>query len=195
MPAELRELLRLGGSAWTVSKNVRSLQRRVDGTVQTTFGTTVAEAGQAGSAHLREAYANAFGMHPNPGQAYGDAIKAVEAAGAGVVIPADTKATLGKVIDAMRTNPSQWRVAIDAPGGANHIVSMMDLLWTGQTDRHGRPQGTTPVTAQVAEAAVFLASTPVYWFSRALVERPSHSPPWTYRARCYTWRPYRVDDH
>jgi hypothetical protein len=168
---ELGRLLTDGGSAWHVADDATGLQRRVDPTA--TEALRAVTAGTSAAAHLNAAWAAAYGRHPATSRAYSEAIKAVEAACIPVVLPQDRIATLGKVIGELKQHEQQWHLAISAPGGnpadISTVMSMLRLLWQGQTDRHGSSQPTTPVTAQAAEAAVHLAITLVQWFQSGVV--------------------------
>jgi hypothetical protein len=120
------------------------------------------------------------GETPNPSSAYRNGVRAVEAAAIPVVLPADTTATLGKMIKAMRDAPSKWEAALggDRKDGVAAVVEMMDLLWKGQHDRHGFVEDDRPleVSQEEAEFAVALAVTLVQLLTNGGVrrrERPS----------------------
>ncbi|MBC2906778.1 hypothetical protein H4N64_35705 [Streptomyces sp. PSKA01] len=136
----------------------------------------VAEQPDRGSAsgHLRRAYTAAYALHPEPGRAYSEAIKAVECAAHATVEPNNTKATLGTMLTQLRQHPGQWVVAL--PGttgveGENVVYAMASLLWKGQTSRHGAQQPTREETADEARMAVDLATSLVRWFADGAVRR------------------------
>jgi hypothetical protein len=117
-----------------------------------------------------------FGRQPDPSDGYRQAVKAVESVAQPVVIPNDSKATLGKVIAAMREKPAKWSVLLDSGAAEKRIldvVGMMDLLWRGQHDRHGTSDEKIPaeVSQAEAEAAVHLAITLVQWFRTGVISR------------------------
>lgn len=163
-----RELLE-GGSAWRVGVYGErlELQSRVDETVTAAARNAMEAAGGAGE-HLAKAWAEAYGISPDPTAAYAEAVKAVEAAAQPVVTPEDSKATLGKMITALGAKPDKWSVVL--PGGAGLVRQMADGLWKGQTDRHGGPDP-TPVTQEGAEASVHLAVLLVQWFNAGAIGR------------------------
>jgi hypothetical protein len=172
---ELDLLLADGGSAWRVADDRKSLEQRVDPTATDAFRQ--AAAGNPGP-HLADAWAAAYGRHPNPSRAYSEAIKAVETASIPVVIPGTrgAKATLGKVIIDLNDHQQDWRLTIHSAGTPSEIsplIAMLRLLWQGQTDRHGGSAPTIPVSASAAEAAVHLAVTLVQWFRSGSVHRVS----------------------
>lgn len=108
-----------------------------------------------------------------------EAIKAVEAACMPLVIPGATgaRATLGIVIRTLHDDPQQWRLAICAsgqPAEISPLLTMLRLLWQGQTDRHGGSAPTIPVTPEAAQAALHLAVTLVQWFQSGGVQQTSH---------------------
>jgi hypothetical protein len=173
---ELERLLADGGSAWRVADDRQSLVRRVDPTATEAFRQ--AATGNA-APHLAAAWTAAYGRHPNPSRAYSEAIKAVEVACIPVVIPGakGAKATLGRVIQNLNDHPQEWRLAIHSSGRPAEIgalLTMLRLLWQGQTDRHGGSAPTIPVTTEAAYAAVHLAVTLVQWFQSGGVQRISH---------------------
>jgi hypothetical protein len=161
---ELDRLLTDGGSAWRVADDTTSLQRRVNP--------------EATAAHLKSAWAAAYGRHPSPTRAYGEAIKAVESAMIPVVLPRDRMATLGKVIGHLSENSSRWQLAINTPearpADIGSLLAMLRLLWQGQTDRHGGTTQATPIAAPAAEAAVHLALTLVHWTESGILQ-PAHN--------------------
>lgn len=83
---------------------------------------------------------------------------------------------LGKMVVALRDAPSKWELVFGgspAIGQVEAVRHMADLLWTGQTDRHGSddPQTSIPVTQEQAEAAVHLAVLLVQLFATGAVRR------------------------
>ena len=168
------------GESWhgqPMYRDVRTLQRR------TSHEAVVAVHGIAQYApdpgkHLGSAWNYAFGRNPDPGHAYGEAIKAVEAAAVPVVLPNDPAATLGKVIGQLRSTPHKWQLALtrDVPGSAGNsvpaievVTNMAALLWGNQTDRHAPIQ---PIKQVQAEMAVHLALTLVQIFTRSATPAP-----------------------
>lgn len=172
----LRWLLEHGGSAWRVADDDRALERRIDPTVAeavsraTVRGTSAAE-------YLATAWRAAYGRQPDPGKAYGEAIKAVEAAAIPIVEPNNAKATLGMVLETLKAQTGNWELAILRPdrtaNDAKPLVAMIELLWQGQSDRHGGSLPTVPIPAQAAPMAVHLAATLVHWFSSGAVRSKS----------------------
>ncbi|WP_244215778.1 hypothetical protein [Kitasatospora purpeofusca] len=174
---QLETVLTDGGSAFRIADDGRSLERRVDETVRDAVllaGNSAASA-PAGSAseHLRDAWQAVYGRTPNPPAAYSLAIKAVEAAAHAVLEPNNAKSTLGTMIRNLRDAPQNFRVAIDGPseGDPTPVIGMLQMLWQGQTSRHGGQTPTRPETKEAAEMAVHLAATLVQWFTAGAVTR------------------------
>lgn len=176
---DLETLLREGSSAWRVNDSFSALTRRVDVTVtaaaQASEGTAMAvpAAGSAGG-QLRAACDALYGLHPDPSAAYRDAIRAVESAAHATIEPNNAKATLGTMLGQFRNAPHVYRIAIPGPDGTGSITpltAMMELLWTGQTSRHGGQAPTRPETFEEAQVAVHLAATLVQWFTSGAVTR------------------------
>ncbi|MFI5534208.1 hypothetical protein ACIA8O_37300 [Kitasatospora sp. NPDC051853] len=176
---DLDILLTEGGSAWAVAEDQLSLQRRVDDTAVAAAGAAragAASAEAAGSAadHLKAAWQAAYGISPSPHEAYSQAIKAVESAAHAVVEPNNTMATLGSMIGVVRNSPAKFKLAIDGgPNGGDPapLLAMLQLLWQGQTSRHGAQTVTRPESQEAAQMAVHLAVTLVQWFTSGAVVR------------------------
>lgn len=171
----LETLLASAGSVWRVNGQGKGLERRVDSTATLQLSTAI-DAGGRPAAHLAIAWAEAFGRNPDPTKAYAEAVKAVEAAVIPVVIPNERTPTLGKAIGQLRDQPGQFRVAVGPPNpetGVSSVTQMLDLIWTGHYDRHGRADPSEPmaVSQREAEAAVHLAVTLVQWFKSGVVTR------------------------
>lgn len=121
---------------------------------------------------MQEAWALAFGREPNLSDAWGRAIKAVETLLKPIVSPSDVRATLGKMISALRQAPDRWECKLpdrvyNVNGEINSkrgIEVFIDVLATigYQPDRHGsdQPQDVDEATAR---SVVFLATTVVGW--------------------------------
>lgn len=108
------------------------------------------------------AWHDVYGREPTAGDAYREAVRAVEAAVKPIVTPSDPLATLGKMIKAIRDKPTKWAWELGEP---TEVANMMGRLWTSQLDRHGTDDESHPLTVslQQAEAAVHLAVTLVHW--------------------------------
>jgi hypothetical protein len=172
--AELDSLLLEGGSLWRVGRHGRKLglERRVDETVTSATREAITTPGTAGD-HLSKAWKEAYGRSPDPSAAYAEAVKAVEAAAKPVVTPNDDKATLGKMVPALRDRPDKRDAVLAAEPAFDKVavVSVMaEFLWQGHTDRHGTPDR-VPVTQEQAEAAVHLAALLVQWFTAGSIWR------------------------
>jgi hypothetical protein len=103
-------------------------------------------------------------------------VKAVEAAVSPVVIPNERIPTLGKAIGQLRSRPNQFRIALvlaNPETGVSSVTQMLDLIWMGHHDRHGRADSSAPiaVSQREAEAAVHLAVTLVQWFKGEVVAK------------------------
>jgi hypothetical protein len=182
VPERREELARLLGDALSVLRvraDGRGLERRPGIGTEEAFRETVrnaeaaADAGSA-AAHLREAWGCAYALHPDPGKAYGEAIKAVEAAAHAVLLPADAMATLGKMRGHLGANHSKFALVIGGPDGRGDVSPLLDcisLLWDGQTSRHGSRRPTRSETLEEAVMAVHLAVMLVQWFTSGAVRK------------------------
>lgn len=173
---QAENILASGNSAWTVGEwgtGHVGLVRRVDPTAAAAAAQAIS-AKTTASHHLAEAWQAAYGLNGNPSSAYSHAIKAVEFAAIPVVSPNNTKATLGTVISQVRQD-GDWIIPLTRekdPGYvAGMLVSMLEALWVGQSDRHGSAASPIPTTTEAAQAAVLMATTLVQWFQSGAVRR------------------------
>jgi hypothetical protein len=171
---ELSHVLELGGSVWRVAADGGSLERRIDPTV-TDAMAEAASSKDSTADHLAAAWQAAYGRHPDPSRAYSEAIKAVEAAAAPMVLPTDRLATLGKIIGTLRQAPGRWELVIpksqQSATDISVLIGMLELLWRGQTDRHGGIHPTRPIPQEAGPAAVHLAVLMVQWFRSGVIRR------------------------
>lgn len=180
---ELRgELVRLLSDALSVLRvraDGRGLERRAGVAAEAAFEEAAGSAeaaGDAGSAatHLREAWGSVHALHPDPGKAYAEAIKAVEAAAHAVLEPNNRKATLGTMRGHLGANRDRFALVIgglDGRGDAGPLLDCISLLWDGQTSRHGSSRPTRPETLEEAMMAVHLAVMLVQWFTSGAVRK------------------------
>ena len=170
----LDELLARAGSMYRVVAGEPSyLGRRVSKEEVNSLASLQANTDKPGQ-HLGRAWRAIFGLEPRPGEGYREAIKAVEAAAIPIVSPNNQKATLGTVIADLKNRPESWRVDLHSPTPELQvpaIVGVLELLWKGQSDRHGTPDPDAPleVTLPQAEAALHLALGLVQWFVNGTV--------------------------
>lgn len=174
----LELLLRVHGSAWTIGTTPSDqpcLERRVD---ETTAAAARSEIEQPGNAarHLHRAWHHLYGRSPDPGGAYREAVRAVEAAAKPIIAPTATRATLGTMLADLRNKPSKWSVALDQGGqapGIDVLIAMCSALWKSQFDRHGTDDESIPldVSSAEAEGGVHLAVTLVHWFRSGVVTK------------------------
>lgn len=171
----LGELLAEGGSAWTsrVEDPAWCLARRVDEATAQLVDVITAPNTDA-ARKMRAAWQACYRHDPDPDLAYRNAVLAVEAVAIPLVVPKDTKATLGKVADHFRDAASRWSVGgLDAKqiASGETLHTMLRTLWHNQ-ERHARSDGTIVDVSQAeAEAAVSLAVILVHWFTAGLVAR------------------------
>lgn len=175
-PERAEDVLSSGNSAWTVGEwgdGHIGLVRRVDATA-TTAAAQAISAKTTASYHLAEAWQAGYGLNGKPSSAYSHAIKAVEAAAIPVVSPKNGSATLGTVIGQVRAD-GDWIIPLTREKDPGHVagmlLSMLEALWVGQSDRHGSPLPPISITSEAAQAAVLMATTLVQWFQSGTVRR------------------------
>jgi hypothetical protein len=166
----LDEILEDAGSAFVIDWSQRCLKRRVDATV-----TAAAEHAMAADPgrHLQQAWAAAYGRHPDPSKAYDEAVRAVEAAAIPLLLPNGTKETLGKVLAHLGDAGYKWTLAIDAAddGDVAPLTAMIRLLWKGHVARHAGGPDFRPQRQDEAQMAVHLAATLVQWLTHGALRR------------------------
>jgi hypothetical protein len=170
--AKLERIFRQSGSVWTVGKGadgLAELQRRVDDTV-TAVVRGAAPAGTSPAIHLASAWSAVYGRSPSPSEGYREAVRAVEAAAAPTISPANAMAHLGSMLADLRNKPEKWKTVLNPSAPVNDVVAitaMIELLWKAQLDRHGSPDADAQlhVTQPEAEAALHIAAALVHLFS------------------------------
>ncbi|MFJ2008011.1 hypothetical protein [Streptomyces chartreusis] len=174
----LKQLLADAGSLYAIQADGRGLARRIGPAVAavTEAAAEAADRPGRGSAtrHLRRALSAAYALQPDPVKAYSEAIKAVESAAHATLQPKHTVATLGSMLGEFRQVRAKLSVPIAGESGTEGLAvveSMMELLWTGQTSRHGNLQETREETVQEAVMAVHLAASLVQFFVSGAVQR------------------------
>jgi hypothetical protein len=176
---ELELMLYTGSSFVRVNDTQDGLTRRVDATATDAFtaaALAAADRSDAGSAasQLREAWKKLYQLSPDPSAAYSCAIKAVESAAHAIIEPNNSRATLGTMLGALRNAPHKFQLTLAGPSGnrdVDALVKMLELLWSGQTSRHGAQTNTRTETQGEAAMAVHLAVTLVFWFTTGAVTR------------------------
>lgn len=158
---ELETLLAAANSLYAVRADREGLELRVLPEVKDAVQAVVDSAPGSAGDHLRTAWNEAYSRSPDPVKAYAESIKAVESAMAPVVSPTNLRATLGTIIRDVENKPSKWLfdIADGRVGGVESVLALMQLLWGGQSSRHGGIKPTRAETPAEARAAVHLAAT------------------------------------
>ncbi|GGF13014.1 hypothetical protein GCM10007298_06180 [Williamsia phyllosphaerae] len=169
----LSRVLAAGGSIWTVADDGLSLELAVSDQVQATFVSASSQSDEA-SIELREAWSNAFGRNGDPSDAWGHAIKALEDLLIPVVVPQQTKPTLGHVVGQLRRQGLSWEFVLPGKDGnydVDPLVGMLELVWPNH-DRHGGSGDKQRPSQQEARAVTTLAATILQWHREGWVVRP-----------------------
>lgn len=172
----LQKILAEGGSSWMVGtvQGRLGLVERIPSAVAATVENVISSADKA-SGLLQKAWELAFGANKSPSHAYFDAVRAVEVLSCPLFSPKDKEPTLGKDINVLRNKPTGFEFVMSGSKQATateHLLSMMQLLWHSQSDRHGSDDY-QDVSVEEAQAAVLLASTLIGWFSKGMIRRVS----------------------
>lgn len=165
----LERLLRVAGSAYEVTPDLRGLRWRQDPAVRKHAEAAIEDADEGPSHWLTEAWNDAYAREAWPGPAYEAAIRAVEGALRGIVISKNARASITQIINALRDGRAHFEFTLpDARGeaaGANEpvidpldtILAMLRSLAYGQRTRHGDDGPVTINSVEEARAAVQLA--------------------------------------
>ncbi len=159
---DLEAVLRMGGSAYTVSGD--QLELLVPDELRQSKDMATDPPDEV-SDELSKAWVHAYGLNPDPSDAWDHAIKAVEACLLPAVCPNNLKANLGNVLGELRAAGTPWKTALS--GGthqtqdAGRLVGMLEFLWPNP-DRHGGGHSRAP-SLEEAQSVVNLAVTIVQW--------------------------------
>ncbi len=155
--SRLKQILEVGGSAWTVREEGTGLERRVPEASGKAYSAATA-VGDSVTDELREAWEAAFGRNPDSSDAWDHAIKAVEDLLIPIVVPKVNKANLGTVAGELKNNPTRWDFGLPANVGRTNgetLEGMIRHMWPNP-DRHGGAAKRTPSQSE-AESVVHLA--------------------------------------
>lgn len=133
---DLASDLETAGSVWRVDLDEGGLRRRVPDEALASYEKALEEQPSAAE-HLSNAWAHAFGLHSDPGRAWGDAIKALEAVLSPIVIPDARLAKLSDIQSAVRNAP-EGKFVIRAAGRdpKASLSGMLDAI-PYEPGRHG----------------------------------------------------------
>lgn len=167
----LEMILSRAGHELRVSPEGDRLVERIDSVNWNSYGEVVRPADKA-SRLMQDAWALAFGRDPNPLEAWSDAIKSIETLLKPIVSPDDSKATIGKMIAALRDKPEKWVCSLpDRKYGTKDnkitkrsIEILIDTLNVigYQPNRHGN-ETTDAVDDITIRSILFLSVTVLGW--------------------------------
>ncbi|MFD3462512.1 hypothetical protein ACFWVM_22605 [Nocardia fluminea] len=164
LPAQLRSILAIGGSVWTVSPECNRLVHAIEETAEQAYeqATSVED---AATQELREAWTNAYGRNGDASDAWDHAIKALEDVLIPVVVPKKAKASLSDVVGQLRGQGAQWKMALPGPDktySVDALVGMLGWVWPNP-DRHGGSAPRRKPSIVEAQMIVTCAAMIVQW--------------------------------
>lgn len=164
----LARILDTGGSAWRVDEGGLGLLRRVPDEAQAAYERALSRE-DLSSEHLGDAWRHAFGRSQDAGDAWHDAIRAVEAALHPIVTPESTKSTWGSIRGDLRKAP-EGKFVVRAPGDdpMKNLLMMLDCLMY-EDGRHGSDERVPSI--ETARIAVLQATAIVAAVGEGLIER------------------------
>jgi len=171
---DLQHILTTGQSVWEVNERRDGLRRRVPRTEQAAYDEA-ASADDDISNDLREAWSKVYGLHPDPSDAWGHAIRAVERALGPIVTPNDNGANLGSIAGELGGQSSRFAFGLATSSknlsNVETLAHMLRLMWPNP-DRHGTGNPRTPSLAE-AKYVVQLAVLVVGWVRSGALTRRS----------------------
>jgi hypothetical protein len=174
----LARLLAESRSVYEIRPDQRGLQRRVGtvlaGTADHAVRLAVAVSRPRAGEYLTKARDRLFALHPDPGAAYVDMIRAVEAVACPLFLPGDPLPTLGKVRNHLRDAAGTYEYILpgkDRAGSIDGVVAMITDLWEGHSDRHAGGPSYVQVSQEAAVTAFTLTVSLVTLLSSGAVTR------------------------
>lgn len=164
----LNQELKVAGSAWRVDTDDGGLRRTIPDEALKSYAKALDDHPSAAS-HLSGAWEHAFGRHPDAGDAWNDAIKALEAVLSPIVIPNAKLAKLSDIQSAVRQAP-EGKFAIRAAGRdpKASLSGMLDSI-PYEPGRHGSDTSTAEL--QTARIVVLQATAIVAAVGEGLIEQ------------------------
>ena len=167
----LEMILSRAGHELRVSPEGDRLVERIDSVNWNSYGEVVRPADKA-SRLMQDAWALAFGRDPNPLEAWSDAIKSIETLLKPIVSPDDSKATIGKMIAALRDKPEKWVCSLPdrkygtkdnkiTKRGIEILIDTLNVIGY-QPNRHGN-ETTDAVDDITIRSILFLSVTVLGW--------------------------------
>lgn len=157
---EVRMLFHLAGSTLTVSPDGEHLVDVLDPTMDE-VGRSAMHDSDTVSEDLAEAWEKAFGRDPDPADAWGHAISAIEGLLIPMVVPKQEKANLGHVIGALSgEHGKKWSTVFpqaEETHDVSGIAGMLRQIWP-DPGRHGDLRKKRAPTLEEARAVVPLAA-------------------------------------
>ncbi|GAA4176487.1 hypothetical protein [Gryllotalpicola koreensis] len=172
-PVELRRIFEINNSKYTVAPDAEGHERLVERLPEGELHALLATFADAGPGLLlHRAFTAAYGISPNPGEAYKMSVKAVETALHQTIEPKNTGATLGTMLAVMRNAKMPWTLPLDeradhAGRNAETLIGFIQALWDGQEDRHRNGE----VDLREARAAFHGAAAIVAWANEGLIAK------------------------
>ena len=168
----LTEILRSSRSAYRIGEDEHGrfvFQHRYSDELTEIVEDAASQSGRPAE-HLRIAWSKLAGHDPDPGAACWEVAKAVEAAGASVVIPSDGKPTLGKMLKAMEAKPDKWTTSLTPDPSIRRVIGMMQMVWE-EAKRHADSKTPIHVDQDAAEMVVQTAVVLTHWFVSGFIQR------------------------
>jgi hypothetical protein len=168
----LSNVLKVGGSVWTITQDKLGLERRVPEATGDAYARAISISDPVAD-ELKQAWGAVFGRNPNPSDGWDHAIKAAEDLLIPIVVPKVAKANLGTVAGELKANPDRWTFGVPSNGGRSNGETLEGLIrhiWPNP-DRHGGGSKRPP-TQEEAESAVLIAVAIVGLCRGRLVKQP-----------------------
>lgn len=171
--SELESILFEGRSALAVGEPPDHLIERLPRELVEEFEGAIAKDDEI-SGYLRKAWSAAWRRdNPSAKEAYDAAVKALEAILAPIVIPNESKPTLGKIIGELgaKHNNGKWTTRFRQDETVQTLKALLDELWKSDSRHAGMP----PNSLEQAQDAVTIAVAVVALVRRGFLTRVDDS--------------------
>ena len=170
---ELHAHLRDGGSAWRVNQDNSGLTFRLSAEEEQSYRQATSREDSA-SQHITDASNAAWRYRdPNAKVAYSEAVNALEAILVPIVIPNESKPTLGKVIGELgaKHNKGRWGTRFRREQTVDVLNELLREIWETQYRHTGMP----PNSLEQAQDAVTISVAVVALVRRGFLTRLDNS--------------------
>lgn len=147
------------GSVWRFNLKDGRLEHRLPQSALDSYDLATEPEDQI-SDYVSSAWASAYGRDQEPETAWHDATRALEEALKPIVVPNNSKTTLGAIRDAIKGKPTKWDASMPGDSAEERVGNFLAVLNTlpFAPKRHGGDEKDAP-TIEVSRSVVLLATS------------------------------------